>query len=111
MRQQRIFDAFVWLRANNSFYSDISIETNALAEQNDASGAGEDTESFLRSIVVIGMQEDAMINLLLKHMLRTQRRRNGPRDGSRAQPASSPVAWPGMEYTSNTKYTFSEALD
>ena len=31
MRQQRIFDAFVWLQANNSFYSDISIETNALA--------------------------------------------------------------------------------
>ena len=52
-----------------------------------------------------------MINLLLINMLKAQRRRNGPRGGSRAQSGAPPVPWPDMEDTYITKYTFSERLD
>ena len=110
--RQRVFDASVWLQANNPFYSDISIDADALAalphngartdlplasedrdldeerdtgsEQDGASEGGEYIESFLRSVVGNGMQENAMIDLFFRKMLRAQR-------GSRAQRAGSPL--------------------
>ena len=89
VRWQRVFDAIVLLEGNNTFYSDNSINTDALAalpdkgtlkdlplasehrdpdeerdtgpEQNDASEGRKYTEFFQRSVVRNGMQEDAMI--------------------------------------------------
>ena len=98
VRRQRVFDALNWLKANNPFYSDICINTDNLnslpdngslqdlyetsgdddldserdtgPQQDGASRGDEDTESFLRSVVGNGMQEDAVIDLLLRKLLR-----------------------------------------
>ena len=87
VRRQRVFDALNWLKANNPFCSDISINTDNLnslpdngslqdlyetsgddgPQQDGASGGDDDTESFLRSVVGNGMQEDAIIDLLRKN--------------------------------------------
>ena len=128
VRRQRIFDALNWLRANNPFYSDIRIYTDNLnslpdngalqdlyetcgdddlgserdtgPQQDGASGGDEDTESFLRSVVGNGMQEDAGIDLLLlRKMLRAQHRTTVAGAGSRLQTAASAVPWPEMEDT------------
>ena len=127
VRRQRVFDALNWLKANDPFYSDISINTDNLnslpdngslqdlyetsgdddldserdtgPEQDGASGGDEDTESFLRSVVGNGMQEDAIIDLLLRKMLRAQRRGTVAGAGSRSQTAATAVPWPEMEDT------------
>ena len=92
VRRQRVFDALNWLKANNPFYSDISINTDNLnslpdkgslqdlyetrgdddldserdtgPQQDGASGGDEDTESFLRSVVGNDMQEDAIVDIV-----------------------------------------------
>ena len=127
VRRQRVFDALNWLRANNPFYSDISVNTDNLTslpdngslqslyetsgdddldserdtgpQQDGASGGDEDTESFLRSVVGNGMLEDAIIDLLLRKMLRAHRRSSVTGAGSRSQTAASAVPWPEMEDT------------
>ena len=132
VRQQRVFDALNWLRANNPFYGDISINTgnfNSLPEngslqdlyetsgdddldserdtgpqQDGASRGDEDTESFLRLVVGNGMQEGATIDLLLRKMLRAQRRSTVAGAGSRSQTAASHVPWPEMEDTPLNKF-------
>ncbi|CAN0231991.1 unnamed protein product, partial [Ascophyllum nodosum] len=127
VRRQRVFDALNWLKANNPFYSDISINTDNLnslpdngslqdlyetsgdddldserdtgPQQDGASGGDEDTESFLRSVVGNGMQEDAITDLLLQKMLRAQRRGTVAGASSRSQTAATAVPWPEMEDT------------
>ena len=119
VRRQRVFTALNWLRANNTFYSDIRINANNLnalpdndslqdlyescgddgldserdtgPQQDGASGGDEDTEFLLRSVVGSGMQENAIIDLLLRKMLRARRRGTLAGAGSRSQSAASAV--------------------
>ena len=119
VRRHRVFTALNWLRANNTFYSDIRINANNLnalpdndslrnlyescgddgldserdtgPQQDGASGGDEDTEFLLRSVVGSGMQENAIIDLLLRKMLRARRRGTLAGAGSRSQSAASAV--------------------
>ena len=107
VRRQWVFDALNWLKANNPFYStdnlnslpdngslqdlyetsgddDLDSERDTGPQQDGASGGDEDTESFLRSVVGNGMQEDAIIDMLLRKMLRAQRRGTVAGAGSRS---------------------------
>ena len=127
VHRQRVFDALNWLQANNPFYSDIRINMDNLIslpdngslqdlyetcgdddldserdtgpQQDGASGGDEDTESCLRSVVGNGMQEGAIIDLLLRKILRAQPRSTVADAGSRSQTAASAAPWPEMEDT------------
>ena len=52
-----------------SWDDDLDSERDTGPQQDGAYGGDEDTESFLRSVVGNGMQEDAIIDLLLRKML------------------------------------------
>ena len=132
MRRQSAFDDIVWLQANKSIYSGISIDADALValpdngtlpdpplvsddreldqerdtgpEQDGASGVGGDTEYFSAICCRKWYEEDATINFLLQKRLRAQRDTNGLRDGSLAKTAAFPVPWPDMEDTALNKF-------